>query len=709
VASVEGAIKEIPGVRAVRVNLMDGSAQVEGAASFEALAEAVGRAGFRADRPAAEGAEPGPAPFDTDARAWKRVAVGSLIVAGVVMTLAMATMRAGQAMPGWSLIVQGVLTLGLLVVPGGRFIAGAIRAARWGRATMDTLVAVGTLTAFGWSAFEALRGGHNVHFESAAVILALIAFGRWLEARAKASAAGAIGALMALRPDRVTIERAQEPPREVTLAEVRAGDVVLVRPGERVAVDGVVVDGASALDVSLVTGESMPVEVGAGAAVVAGALNSSGALRVRATGVGPDSTFARLIEAVREAQGQKAAVQRLADRVAGVFVPAVMLIALGTLLVWGLARADWPAGLEAAIAVLIISCPCALGLATPTAVMVGTGVGARLGIRVRDARALERAGKVGAIVLDKTGTLTRGRPAVVRIAPEAGVSEAELLRAAACAEEASEHPIGRAIVAEARARGIEWPRASGFQNTPGGGVEAMVPGVGVVTVGRPEGDVGAAAGETLALVRARTRGADLKPRVRTLGLIALRDELRPGAREAVERLRAMVGDVRLVTGDGQAAALAVARELGLDPAAVVASARPEDKLRIVRELQGSGKLVAMVGDGINDAPALAAADLSIAIGTGADAAARAGDLVIMSDRPERIADALRLSRAMMGRIRAGLAWAFVYNLVLIPVAAMGMVNPMLAALAMSLSSVSVVGNALWLRRFRARPISGAGV
>ncbi|MEX2217933.1 MAG: heavy metal translocating P-type ATPase [Phycisphaerales bacterium] len=636
---------------------------------------------------------------DAESRAWKRRALVGVALGTPVVVL-------GMLIPGTaSGVIQFLLTVALQAYIGAEYYRGAWRAARHGRADMDTLVALGTTAAFLYSLYTLWFGAHHFYFDTAAAILALIAVGKWMEARARGEARRAITSLLELRPPTATVERGGGD-REVPLSEVRLGDVVTVRPGERVPVDGTVIDGRSVVDESMVTGESMPVEKGPGAKVTGGTVNQAGSFRFIAERIGRESLLGQIIELVDRAQSSKAAVQRLADRVAGVFVPFVLVVAGATLPAWGLGAGDWPAGTTAMIAVLIVACPCALGLAVPTAVMVGSGLGARRGILIKDAAVLERAGTLDTAVLDKTGTLTVGRPAVSEVVPIDGEApgaepgadgdrEARiraLLRLAASVERWSEHPLGRAIVLGALERGVDAPASTGFRSITGSGAEATIEGrrifVGKPAPGdeRPELARLAGAGRTVVVVREGER---------PLGLIALADRLKPGSPEAVAALKRLGLRVVLMTGDNAATAHAIARETGIDE--VLAGVLPQDKEAKVRELRASGRRVAMVGDGINDAPALAAADVGIAMGSGTDIAKEAGDIVLVSGDVRLVPRAVALSRAMMGRIRLGLFWAFAYNVVLIPVAALGWLHPMLAAGAMAFSSVSVVLNALSLR------------
>ena len=568
--------------------------------------------------------------------------------------------------------VQLVLSLPVVLYSGAGFYAAAWTALRHRSANMNSLIALGTGTAFVYSVYETARGGHEVYFEAAAAIVALILTGRLLEARARAKAGAAIRGLMDLEPPRARVLR-DGAEVEVALAEVRVGDTVVVRPGERIPVDGKIVAGESAIDESMLTGESMPVEKGLGAVVFAGAFNRSGSFRFTATQVGSGTVLRRMIEMVRQAQGARAPVARLADVVSGYFTLGVLGAAAVTFAVW-IALAPFSTAMVNAVAVLIIACPCALGLATPTAIMVGTGRGAEHGILIKGGEALEMAWHIDTVVLDKTGTITHGKPVVTAIAPDAGFSETDLLRFAASAERYSEHPLGKAVVEAAAARGIALAEPSSFAATAGHGVRARVDGR-AVEVGRPGITVtvdGAAAGS-----------------------FEIADTIKPEAAAAVARLRAMRLDVWMLSGDSRAVSERVAREAGIEH--VLAEVLPDRKADEIRKLQAAGKRVAMVGDGINDAPALAQADLGIAMGSGSDIAIEAGDITLMRGNLHGVPDAIELSRRTMRIIRQNLFWAFAYNTVGIPVAALGLLSPMLASAAMALSSVTVVTNSLRLR------------
>jgi Cu+-exporting ATPase len=703
VAHVEKALRAVPGVSDASVNLATNTGVVTGGEAA-ALVAAVKRAGYDA-RELAE-ASPSIEPAD-EARAWRARALFALPIAATAMVL----MFWHDPVSAWMQFGLGLL---VQVTVGLPFYVGAARGLRAGRADMDALVAIGTTAAFVLSAWKLLgqgaehaAHGHVYYFESAAMILALVALGRWMEARARRSAGEAIRGLEALAPAVVTVVTA-EGPRQTPASAVRPGDVVLTRPGERFALDATLDDdegAGAAVDESTLTGESEPVPKARGEVLSAGTLNVGRAVRARVVRVGGQTALAQIARLVSDAQGRKARVQRLADAVAGVFVPVVLVIAAATVVGHAVLGAGWESGVLAAASVLIVACPCALGLAVPTAIMVGTGMGARRGIVMKDPAAIEQAGAIAAVILDKTGTLTLGRPAVRAVIPAArGVDERELIRLAAAVEAGSTHPLARAIVGEAERRGLLWARATDLRTIAGEAATGVVEGVSV-RVGRPgplPESVQTLEDEGCTVVEVSERAGEAPGAVR--GWIALADAPRPGAARAVERLRGLGLRVVMVTGDHERAARAVAARAGISE--VRWGVRPEGKREAVEALRRETGRVAMVGDGVNDAPALAAADLGIALaprdGAGSDLAAHAGHMVLVSHDLRRVPEAIALSRAMRRRIVMGLVWASAYNLVLIPVAVMGWLNPLLAAAAMSLSSVSVVGNALWLKRWGAK-------
>ncbi|AZM63704.1 MULTISPECIES: heavy metal translocating P-type ATPase [unclassified Streptomyces] len=605
------------------------------------------------------------------------------------------------------------------------FHRAAFTNARHGAATMDTLISVGTSAAFLWSLWALFfgtagmpgmthpfeltiargDGAGNIYLEAAAGVTAFILAGRYFEARAKRKAGAALRALLELGAKDVTVLPADGPEKTIPVTELRTGDRFLVRPGEKIATDGTVVEGSSAVDASMLTGESVPVEVAAGDPVTGATVNVGGRLVVTATRVGADTQLARMAKLVEDAQNGKAAAQRLADRVSAVFVPVVIALALGTLGFWLGNGAGLTAAFTAAVAVLIIACPCALGLATPTALLVGTGRGAQLGILIKGPEVLESTRGVDTVVLDKTGTVTTGR--MTLLAVHTTEDEAEVLRLAGALEHASEHPIARAVADGAREKLGELPAPEDFANVPGLGVQGQVDGHAVL-VGRdgllrawsldlPDElarlkDTAEAAGHTAVLV-----AWDGEARA----VLEIADAVKETSAEAVRRLRGLGLRPVLLTGDNEAVARSVAREVGIAPEDVIAEVLPQDKVDVVKRLQSEGRSVAMVGDGVNDAAALAQADLGLAMGTGTDAAIEAGDLTLVRGDLRAAPDAIRLARRTLGTIRSNLFWAFAYNVGALPLAAAGLLNPMIAGAAMAFSSVFVVGNSLRLRTFRA--------
>jgi len=666
--AVERALAATPGVERARVNLATNTATVEYDAGRAQMRDFIGAIedlgyGVPETEPRPDAEEPG---------YRKRLAVAAILAAPVLVL----GMWHGLVAAPYSAWIQLALTLPVVCYSGAPFYQAAWKALRHGSANMNSLIALGTGAAFTYSLYETLRGGHQVYYEAAAAIIAIVLTGRMLEARARGKASSAIRRLMDLQPPTARVLR-DGVETEAAVEDVRAGDLVAVRPGERIPVDGNVVHGESAVDESMLTGESLPVEKRPGAAVFAGTINRSGAFRFEAAQVGRGAVLQQMIEMVKQAQGSRAPVARLADVVSGYFTMGVLAAALATFAAW-LFFAPFATAMVNAVAVLIVACPCALGLATPTAIMVGTGRGAARGILIKGGEALEMAYRIDTILLDKTGTITLGKPRVTGIAPAGGFGEAELLRYAASAERHSEHPLGQAVVEAAAARGIALAEAAGFSSMAGLGVRATVDGR-AVEVGRSEGKPG---------VNVTIDGAPA-------GAIEIADTIRPEAAAAVSRLRAMGLEIWMLTGDRQETALEIARQAGIEN--VLAEVMPGDKVARVKQLQAAGRRVAMLGDGINDAPALAQADLGIAMGSGTDIAMEAGDIILMRSDLNRVADALELSRRTMRVIRQNLFWAFAYNTVALPVAALGLLSPMIASAAMALSSVTVVTNSLRLK------------
>ncbi|MCA1245728.1 heavy metal translocating P-type ATPase [Massilia sp. MS-15] len=708
VSRVEKALQKVPGVRSASVNLATEKATVRGTAAPQALATAVRDAGYDVAMEPAPGALDAPAHPEAGRGlpAWAPIAAAALLSLPLVAPMLVQPFGLELLLPGW---LQLALATPVQFWLGARFYRAGWKALRAGSGNMDLLVALGTSAAYGLSLYLLLGGGHgaqHLYFESSAVVITLVLLGKWLEARAKRQALAGIRALEALRSTEALVRRDGAEQR-IPLSALRVGDLMVVRPGERVPADGLVEEGRSHLDESLLTGESLPVAREAGERVAGGAVNIDGLLLVRASAVGHETMLAQIIRMVEDAQAAKAPIQRLVDRVSALFVPAVLLLALATLLGWGLAGGDWQAALLNAVAVLVIACPCALGLATPAAIMVGTGTSARHGILVKDAEALETAHAIDLVVFDKTGTLTEGRPRLLALEAADGQDPQRVLRLAAAVQQGSAHPLAQAVLDAARVRALALPPAAQARALPGRGVQAEVDGLTVLLgnarLMREQGiaptalEAGAAphedAGRSVSWLALRhAGGAEL------LGLLAFGDTLRPGAPQAVARLAAMGIEAMMLTGDSEGAARAVAAQARITR--YHAAVLPGDKAEIVRGLMASGRRVAMVGDGINDAPALAAADVGIAVASGLDVAMQTAGITLMRSEPALVADAVAISRRTYAKIRQNLGWAFVYNLVGIPLAAFGLLNPMLAGAAMALSSVSVVANALLLRGWR---------
>ena len=702
-ARIEKTLNRLPDVHAA-VNFATEKAHIEYPAGTLAPADliaAIRKAGYDAQEPTDN---------SDDERKAERLAVYQrdlrLFTISAVLTLPFLALMlymltGGHHAPWFPPLAQWIVATPVQFWIGRRFYVGAYHALRGGGANMDVLIALGTSMAYFYSAAIVLAGveGH-LYFEAAVSIITLVFLGKLLESRARARASAAIEELVRLQPQTARVER-DGVIAEIPVAQLRVGDTFIVRPGDAVPVDGNVIDGRSSIDESLLTGESLPVTKTTGSPVYAATINAQGLLRCTATGVGADTALAGIIKLVEEAQGSKAPIQRLADVIAGVFVPVVVVIAALTFAGWWWYSGSFADALVPAVAVLVIACPCALGLATPTAIMVGSGAGARAGVLIKNAEALELAGHIDTLVVDKTGTLTQGKPAVTDIEIIGDSTENLLLGVAAALEAGSEHPLAHAILEQARSRGITPVPVSDFTAVPGKGVQAMLDGK-IALLGSP--NFIAAEGVTLrdaAVARLQEEGKTVIAVAhdgKALGLIAITDPLRPTSAEAVAALQALGIEVIMLTGDNRRTAEHIAKQTGIHR--FEAELLPRDKARIVNSLQQQGRHVGMIGDGVNDAPALAAAQVSFAIGAGSDVALHAADVTLMRSDLLSAVDAVQLSRATFRKIKQNLFFAFFYNVMGIPLAAAGLLNPVIAGAAMAMSSVSVVSNSLLLKRWR---------
>lgn len=701
VGRVEKALLTVPGVARATVNLASEKTSVEGLAGVVRSADlilALRRAGYDAELLTGDVERDRRLLFVEEGRArrerWR-------IAAAVAFSAPLVLPMLGFSLPAW---LQLALATPVQFIVGGRFYVATWKALRAATGNMDLLVSLGTSAAYFYSVYLMADGpsGTHLYFEASAVVITLILIGKGLEARAKRSTTSAIRSLMALRPETACVER-EGSEIAIPAAAVALHDIALIRPGERLPVDGVVVSGHSEVDESLLTGESLPIIKNVGDTVTGGSINGNGLLRVETMAVGEQSTLSRIIALVENAQVKKAPVQRLADRVSAIFVPVVVALALVAFLGWWLVAGNIAAGVIAAVSVLVIACPCSLGLATPTALMVGIGAAAKAGILIRDAEALERAHRLDTVILDKTGTVTEGKPAVTEMIAY-GIDASELLVLTASAQQGSEHPLAGAI--RAKAAGYKLATLAQFEAQPGMGLTARVGGRALAIGNRrmmnessvPLGQGEAEAARLEELGRTVMWVATLEPEPQLRGIIAVADPVKPTARAAVQHLQQNRIDVVLLTGDNERTAAAVAAQLGIR--SVLAGVLPAEKANEVRRLQAQGRQVAMVGDGLNDAPALAAADIGMAMGTGTDVAMQTAGITLMRGEPLLIGDAIAVSRATYRKIRQGLFWAFIFNVIGMPAAGLGLLSPVMAGAAMALSSVCVVSNALLLRRWR---------
>jgi len=702
-ARIEKVLNRLDGVTKATVNLSTNKAVVEfpsGIIEDETLVKAIEKAGYKAEIEVERDLDREKELREKEIKSLKTSFIISAILS-VPLFSAMFFHMAGLhtiLSNGW---FQLALATPVQFIIGYRFYRGAYNSLRGGGANMDVLVSMGTSAAYFYSVYNLIKGVHEYYFEASAVVITLVLLGKTFEAIAKGKTSEAIKKLMGLQPKTAKVIRDGKEV-DIPIEKVEIGDIIVVRPGERIPVDGIIVEGNSAVDESMITGESIPVDKSKGDEVIGATINKYGTFKFEATKVGKDTVLSQIIKLVEDAQGSKAPVQRLADKISGIFVPVVVAIAVVTLLAFTLIKGDFNTGLINAVAVLVIACPCALGLATPTAIMVGTGKGAEKGILIKSGEHLERAHKIDTIIFDKTGTITKGEPEVTDILSFEGIDGEEVLRVAASVEKVSEHPLGQAIVKKGEEESLELKEPEEFVSIPGKGIQATLEGKRVLIGNRKlmqDNGISIEAGED-DLLRLEEEGKTamliaIDGNLR--GIIAVADKIKETSKDAIEKLKSMGLEVYMITGDNERTARAIAKEVGITN--VLAEVLPENKAEVVEKIKSEGKKVGMVGDGINDAPALAAADVGFAIGTGTDVAIEAADITLMRGDLQGVVTAIRLSHRTMRTIKQNLFWAFFYNSIGIPFAALGLLNPMIAGAAMAFSSVSVVTNSLRLRKF----------
>ncbi len=715
VSRVEKALKSIPGVQEAQVNLATEKARVkmdhDHPVSHADMLKAVEKAGYAAKMPTNEmnhmnhGDETGVSKEVALQKQKKRVILAALLSAPLILPMILQPFGIIINLPTW---LQFALAAPVQFWLGAKFYGTSWKALKNFSGNMDLLVALGTTAAFGLSTYLWLfshgsHGGGHFYFESAAVIITLVLFGKYLETKAKQQTTAAISALQALRPDVARLKKGKLE-QEIPVSQVQVGDQIIVKPGEKIPIDGKILEGSSQVDESLITGESLPVDKNVSDQVIGGSVNANGVLLIETTAIGAETTLSRIVRLVENAQAAKAPVEKLVDRVSSIFVPAVLLIALITVIVWGLLNGDWETAVINGVAVLVIACPCALGLATPASIIVGTGVAAKAGILIKDAEALEFAHSVTTVAFDKTGTLTEGKPQVSNLYA-INSNEKELLSVLASVQSGSEHPLAKAALEKAKRQGIQFQAASDVKAIPGRGLQGRV-GNDIILVGTEKlmqekgidiksllesAKKSEESGETVSFIANESKKS-------ALGIVSFGDKPKLSAKATIERLHELQVKTIMLTGDNEGAAKKVAAILGIDE--FRSRVLPEDKAKIIQELKAKGEKVAMIGDGVNDAPALAAADVGIAMGTGTDVAMHTAGITLMRGNPLLIPDALEISKKTYSKIKQNLFWAFVYNIVGIPMAAMGLLNPVIAGAAMAFSSVSVISNALLLRRWK---------